>query len=324
MQKRTSPSRPAESAKRLSDVSPVDRAKHLLAPGTALPHSKPGFTLRHNSHRKLTSHSCDPFREAPRPETLGKTKDQLAQRLQMYLFRSYSSNLLAVTPKSGAELKRGLRLPTLHSQFVSSALTEEELKTRDVPRSALPTIAERVKSKTAKKLLNAHPEPDTAEGALPRTGLFVPMEKPCAVAAFLPVPDSTREAIGSPVSHLRLQEIQKRESERLLAAEYGKATSGRLVFDSYETSPSQPGYGYEDLAFYNSECFPIDATPAMYNQVCAGRGAPGKFYPGKARYPAALKPFYRLQSSADTTLVFESRFESGNLRRAVQVYHAAK
>jgi hypothetical protein len=33
-----------------------------------------------------------------------------------------------------------------------------------------------------------------------------------------------------------------------------------------------------------------------------------------------LVPYYDLQSEHDTTLVFESRMESGNLRRAIQVY----
>lgn len=35
------------------------------------------------------------------------------------------------------------------------------------------------------------------------------------------------------------------------------------------------------------------------------------------RYYPVLKPFYVKESSDDTTLVFESRFESGNLRRVV-------
>jgi hypothetical protein len=37
------------------------------------------------------------------------------------------------------------------------------------------------------------------------------------------------------------------------------------------------------------------------------------------RYYQRLKPYYPPQSEDDETLVFESRFESGNLRRAVQV-----
>jgi hypothetical protein len=33
-----------------------------------------------------------------------------------------------------------------------------------------------------------------------------------------------------------------------------------------------------------------------------------------------VSPFYVLQNPEDNTLLFESRFESGNLRRAIQVY----
>ena len=36
--------------------------------------------------------------------------------------------------------------------------------------------------------------------------------------------------------------------------------------------------------------------------------------------PVKLDPYYIVNGSNDTTLVFESRFESGNLRRAIQVY----
>lgn len=38
------------------------------------------------------------------------------------------------------------------------------------------------------------------------------------------------------------------------------------------------------------------------------------------RYYETLKPYYKLKNTAtDSTLVFESRFESGNLRRAVKI-----
>jgi hypothetical protein len=33
-----------------------------------------------------------------------------------------------------------------------------------------------------------------------------------------------------------------------------------------------------------------------------------------------VAPFYNLTSPEDSTLLFESRFECGNLRRAIQVY----
>lgn len=37
------------------------------------------------------------------------------------------------------------------------------------------------------------------------------------------------------------------------------------------------------------------------------------------RYYKKLKPYYVKQTEDDYTLIFESRFESGNLRRAIQV-----
>lgn len=36
------------------------------------------------------------------------------------------------------------------------------------------------------------------------------------------------------------------------------------------------------------------------------------------RYYRHLKPYYIKESDSDQTLVFESRFESGNLRRAIK------
>jgi hypothetical protein len=37
------------------------------------------------------------------------------------------------------------------------------------------------------------------------------------------------------------------------------------------------------------------------------------------RYYEKLKPYYKVRDLNDSTLVFESRFESGNLKRAVKV-----
>ena len=41
--------------------------------------------------------------------------------------------------------------------------------------------------------------------------------------------------------------------------------------------------------------------------------------PVKSRYFDKLPDFYALKSAQDTTLIFESRFESGNLYKVVQV-----
>ena len=60
-------------------------------------------------------------------------------------------------------------------------------------------------------------------------------------------------------------------------------------------------------------------------QVHAGSESAGKFdrkFPKLNRYYEKLKPFYRVKENeftTDTTLIFESRFESGNLKRAIKV-----
>jgi hypothetical protein len=38
---------------------------------------------------------------------------------------------------------------------------------------------------------------------------------------------------------------------------------------------------------------------------------------GYGKYYERLKPFYVIKDQGDSTLIFESRFESGNLRRAI-------
>lgn len=39
----------------------------------------------------------------------------------------------------------------------------------------------------------------------------------------------------------------------------------------------------------------------------------------QSKYYDKLQPFYNLKGQNDTTLIFESRFESGNLSKAFQV-----
>jgi hypothetical protein len=41
--------------------------------------------------------------------------------------------------------------------------------------------------------------------------------------------------------------------------------------------------------------------------------------PGSGRYYEKLKPYYVLRNAKDKTLLFESRFESGNLKKATKM-----
>lgn len=48
-------------------------------------------------------------------------------------------------------------------------------------------------------------------------------------------------------------------------------------------------------------------------------GTQGFQMPEHDRYFSDLNPYYPLADPSDTTLVFESRFESGNLKRALKM-----
>lgn len=140
------------------------------------------------------------------------------------------------------------------------------------------------------------------EDELPRTGIPIPMETPFD---FPRQSDIGFNELGPAVSSAYIQQCQRDELSRLVGFEHGSAIR-RLVFDLFERR--------------SAESYALDTSFASYSLVCAGKGTPSKSFARPAKYfRAPLKPFYRLQAPADSTLVFESRFELGNLRRAVQV-----
>ena len=113
------------------------------------------------------------------------------------------------------------------------------------------------------------------------------------------------------ISSEQIQELHKKETERFVNAEYGNSIR-RLVFDIFENNSN----------IWNSKHnFAIDTSFDSYSQICCGKGMPSKCCGKKTKYfKPPLKPFYHMQSNSDNTLIFESRFEFGNLRRVIQVY----
>lgn len=67
-------------------------------------------------------------------------------------------------------------------------------------------------------------------------------------------------------------------------------------------------YNLEQPQSYSAKVTPVGEKPA-YNE---------KKGPRLNRYYETLKPYYKLKEP-DTTLIFESRFESANLRKAVKI-----
>ena len=88
----------------------------------------------------------------------------------------------------------------------------------------------------------------------------------------------------------------------------------KLVYDCYEKSLYNPKFEYcKEVEFITDTSF------QNYPLIASGKGAPKKGYINRLKLKPKIEPYYIKSNKDDDTLLFESRFESGNLRRAVQV-----
>ncbi|CAD7956013.1 unnamed protein product [Amoebophrya sp. A25] len=107
------------------------------------------------------------------------------------------------------------------------------------------------------------------------------------------------------------------------AAAVGSITTERIAGESDKEDastgnkpPGEPSAGHEqtqDAGTAVPSVHPIRQTPGPHPSSSSGAGR------RVGCVTHELDPFYRLTSDTDSTLVFESRFEGGNLRRVVQV-----
>jgi len=116
-------------------------------------------------------------------------------------------------------------------------------------------------------------------------------------------------------------EYARLEAEKSLN---NQSTAEKIVFDCIDW-PAQKREG--DNTPYIDEAdiieLPPDENPVdqrkFYPYGPSGQSAFNQKVPKINRYYSKLKPYYHKESDDDNTLIFESRFESGNLRRAVKV-----
>lgn len=123
-----------------------------------------------------------------------------------------------------------------------------------------------------------------------------------------------------------LEECLRREAERVAHQEN---LMNRVVYDSVDAAPTKL-FGEESQATQE------EAKGSDGNELEEGSGANSKQNAAQSNNADAgenggdgqnvcdndqiLTPYYQPSFKNDHTLVFESRFESGNLRRAIQVY----
>ena len=99
-----------------------------------------------------------------------------------------------------------------------------------------------------------------------------------------------------------LEDCLRREAERVAQQEN---LVNRIVYDSVDADPSKSG----------EEQPQTDA----YNEIAEGK-SPSLPSTTNCDNDQDFPAWYQLKSDEDTTLQFESRFESANLRRALQIY----
>ena len=173
----------------------------------------------------------------------------------------------------------------------------------------LPLIIQRAPIQTLSKIKQGtRKNPNNNFPGLPRTRLYIPyLANAPSFITNSPLEERTHENL----SNTTLQELSKESIYK---------GTRRLVYDIYEVSPfTNNESDYEHFLIYSSDMINIDATWECYPLICIGKGGPKKYFHNKSYYKEELIPYYIPQTIDDITLMFESRFESGNLRRAVQM-----
>jgi len=171
-----------------------------------------------------------------------------------------------------------------------------------------------VEDKSKKKMLLGY-DVEIEDQYLPKTGI---QERFLKYRPIFKGNYNEYEAIG-PQPNPELAEIYKRKIEET----NGSSTNEKVVYDSIEMSPYYNGSSDEEKYFDESKYIhPVtteqDKKPGAYAPEGYFKFRDSSTTFGLMRYYNDLKTYYKPKDSYDETLIFESRFESGNLRRVIQ------
>jgi hypothetical protein len=129
---------------------------------------------------------------------------------------------------------------------------------------------------------------------------------------------SDYEHIGY-IPNPELGEIYRKKME-----DAANSNNERVVYDSTELSPYYNNSGPQEERYFDESKYvhPVvteqDRKPGAYAPEGYFKFKEASVTHGVMRYYSDLNPYYKLKDDNDTTLVFESRFESGNLKRVIQ------
>lgn len=116
-----------------------------------------------------------------------------------------------------------------------------------------------------------------------------------------------------------LAELYKKKMEQPISS-----MSERVVYDSMELSPYYNNSGTQEEKYFDESKYvhPVytdqDKKPGAYAPEGYFKFKEASSTHGVMRYYTDLKTYYKPKDDFDDTLIFESRFESGNLKRVIQ------
>jgi len=190
--------------------------------------------------------------------------------------------------------------PTNHSTVPSQPSFQSEPLS---PPSSIPSPASQPPPDTTKPQPTAAAVPKKIPTIpRPKTGINVPM--------IYPPPHHMRWVPEQPeVLHVArdrlVASMMEHDANRLLSQ---SSVRNRVVYDSIEPPPSSTATAAKAAAVATTA---TDSNPSSSSSSSSSS-------------KTDLKAYYTLESEKDSTLIFESRFESGNLRRSIQVYDNGK
>lgn len=119
------------------------------------------------------------------------------------------------------------------------------------------------------------------------------------------------------------EEYARIDAEKII----NQSQSEKIVFDCVDIPPVKkdaegnivPYLDDNDLIELPPEENPVDHRKYYPYGPSGQSSAFNQKIPKVNRYYSKLRPFYTKENDDDHTLIFESRFESGNLRRAVKI-----
>lgn len=118
----------------------------------------------------------------------------------------------------------------------------------------------------------------------------------------------TQNTLKALVDDYKLRENMKQNHTKMPA---------KIVFDCFENS--SPFYERGEVYLDNREAQIVQPPQGHPNFLQPTAPKKSQEVQPLNRYFKHLNPYYKLRDETDETLLFESRFESGNLRRAIQV-----